>query len=62
MVGDDVRDAQAARAAGVVMALVRTGKGLTTAATLSEQGEVPVFDDLLQIAQTLLQDSRTLDP
>jgi D-glycero-D-manno-heptose 1,7-bisphosphate phosphatase len=60
MVGDDVRDIEAAQAAGVAAALVRTGKGRRAAATLAERGEMPpVFDDLAQIARNLLGTSRT---
>src|SRR5665213_3559358 len=56
LVGDDVRDVEAARAAGVAAALVRTGKGVEAAAALTERGEIlPVFDDLAQVAQTLLR-------
>jgi D-glycero-D-manno-heptose 1,7-bisphosphate phosphatase len=51
LVGDDVRDVEAARAAGVAAALVRTGKGRQAEAQLSTRGEVvPVFDDLAQFA------------
>jgi D-glycero-D-manno-heptose 1,7-bisphosphate phosphatase len=60
MVGDDVRDMEAAHAAGIAAALVRTGKGLKTAARLAERGQLPlVFDDLAQLAEHLLRDSRT---
>lgn len=54
MVGDDVRDIEAARAAGVNAVMVRTGKGLRAYAHLHERGEaLPLFDDLSQIARTL---------
>ena len=54
LVGDDVRDVGAARAAGIAAALVRTGKGRRAAALLREQGEaVPVFDDLAQLARSV---------
>jgi D-glycero-D-manno-heptose 1,7-bisphosphate phosphatase len=54
MVGDDVRDVEAARAAGIQVVMVRTGKGLRASARLQERGEaVPVFDDLAQIAHAL---------
>jgi phosphoglycolate phosphatase-like HAD superfamily hydrolase len=56
MVGDDVRDVQAARAAGITAVLVKTGKGVQAAAQLYERGEVlPVFDDLAQLARTFIQ-------
>ncbi len=61
VVGDDVRDVEAARAAGVNVVLVRTGKGLRAATQLKEQGDMlPVFDDLAQIARAL-QDRHTHD-
>jgi D-glycero-D-manno-heptose 1,7-bisphosphate phosphatase len=51
LVGDDVRDVEAASAAGVAAALVRTGKGIRAAALLSNRGEaVRVFDDLADFA------------
>jgi D-glycero-D-manno-heptose 1,7-bisphosphate phosphatase len=61
LVGDDVRDVEAARAAGVSAVLVRTGKGLRASALLQERAEVPpVFDDLAQIA-SIFQDRVTHD-
>jgi D-glycero-D-manno-heptose 1,7-bisphosphate phosphatase len=57
VVGDDVRDVVAARAAGVAAVLVRTGKGVRAAAALNERGDMlPVFDDLAQIAEELLHE------
>ncbi len=54
VVGDDVRDIDAAHAAGVAAVLVRTGKGERALAILRERGEhVPVFDDLAQLALQL---------
>ncbi len=51
VVGDDVRDVEAARAAGVRAAMVRTGKGGRGNEQLLEHGDLlPVFDDLGQIA------------
>jgi D-glycero-D-manno-heptose 1,7-bisphosphate phosphatase len=51
LVGDDVRDVAAARAAGIAATLVRTGKGRRAVAQLLARGEVvPVFDDLAQFA------------
>jgi D-glycero-D-manno-heptose 1,7-bisphosphate phosphatase len=56
LVGDDVRDVQAARAAGIAAVLVKTGKGVQAAAQLYGRGEVlPVFDDLAQLARTFTQ-------
>lgn len=48
-VGDDLRDLEAAWAAGLSAALVRTGKGWLTEAAVAGLG-VPVFDDLRQFA------------
>lgn len=45
VVGDDLRDLDAARAAGVSAALVRTGKGRGAEAAAAER-DVQVFDDL----------------
>jgi D-glycero-D-manno-heptose 1,7-bisphosphate phosphatase len=54
MVGDDVRDVEAARAAGVNVVMVRTGKGPDACARLQERGDLPpVFDDLAQLARAL---------
>jgi D-glycero-D-manno-heptose 1,7-bisphosphate phosphatase len=60
VVGDDVRDVVAARAAGVAAALVRTGKGERAAAELNERGDMPpVFADLAQVADSLIPASGT---
>lgn len=52
LVGDMDRDLLAGRAAGVHVALVRTGKGRTTERTLAD--DTPVFDDLTEFADWLL--------
>jgi D-glycero-D-manno-heptose 1,7-bisphosphate phosphatase len=53
MVGDAVRDVEAARAAGVRATLVRTGKGSGAIAQLLERdARLPVFEDLAQIARS----------
>lgn len=57
VVGDDGRDLDAARAAGVDAALVMTGKGLRTAASLPA-GAPPVYDDLRTLALHLLVEGR----
>jgi D-glycero-D-manno-heptose 1,7-bisphosphate phosphatase len=64
MVGDDVRDLEAARAAGIAAVLVRTGKGRRAAAQLLARGEVlPVFDDLAQFARSFARsDAETENP
>jgi D-glycero-D-manno-heptose 1,7-bisphosphate phosphatase len=52
--GDDVRDVQAALAAGVAPVLLRTGKGARAETQLRQLGlTVPIYDDLLQFARTL---------
>jgi D-glycero-D-manno-heptose 1,7-bisphosphate phosphatase len=55
VVGDDRRDIEAARNAGVPAVLLRTGKGRHSAAALSREG-VPVYDDLHALARTLMAD------
>ena len=59
VVGDDLRDIQAARAAGTAAALVLTGKGRATIALL--QGSIPVYDDLHALARELTAESREGD-
>ena len=54
VVGDDRRDLEAARRAGVPAALVRTGKGRQTERLLGA-AEVPAYDDLLQLARVLAE-------
>jgi len=59
LVGDDVRDLQAARAAGIESVLVLTGKGRQAAATLTD-GPFPVYLDLKAVAHWLINaDGRT---
>ncbi|HKD53706.1 MAG TPA: D-glycero-beta-D-manno-heptose 1,7-bisphosphate 7-phosphatase [Steroidobacteraceae bacterium] len=53
VVGDDTRDLEAARLAGVAAALVRTGKG-RQAETLSCNAGVPAYDDLAQLARAIV--------
>jgi D-glycero-D-manno-heptose 1,7-bisphosphate phosphatase len=57
-VGDDQRDLDAARQAGVAAALVRTGKGRQTEALLREAGArtsaVAIYDDLLELARAVV--------
>jgi D-glycero-D-manno-heptose 1,7-bisphosphate phosphatase len=57
VVGDDARDIAAARAAGVAAALVRTGKGRAVERELADP-TLPVYDDLAQLVDQLLSDSR----
>lgn len=55
LAGDDLRDLEAARSAGVEPVLVRTGKGATTEAAVrgTSLGGVRVVDDVLQLARQL---------
>ena len=55
-VGDTYRDVEAARAAGAVPVLVRTGKGVKTLQVCTDEQlrGVLVFDDLLSVANELL--------
>lgn len=55
-VGDTYRDVEAARAAGAVPVLVRTGKGVRTLQVCTDEQleDVLVFDDLLAVANELL--------
>ena len=58
VVGDSLRDLEAALAAGAKPVLVRSGNGLKTEALL--QGKlvsIPVFDDLAAFARKLISDS-----
>lgn len=59
VVGDDLRDLQAAKSAGIQAALVRTGKGAVTEASIAGTG-VLVFDDLRGFTSALLSDAITL--
>lgn len=52
-VGDDARDLEAARRAGVAAALVRTGKGRATEAQIAA-GPLAAYDDLLQLAHAVV--------
>ncbi len=53
VVGDDLRDLEAAARAGVKAALVRTGKGQKTEALLNGT-QVPIYDDLIQLARAIV--------
>ena len=53
VVGDDGRDLEAAARAGVAAVLIRTGKGRTTETRLG-RADVPVYDDLLQLARAIV--------
>jgi len=60
-IGDSLRDLQAARAAGALPVLVRTGNGMEAAGTLSRDESlrnVPVYDDLAAFTNDFLRNSR----
>lgn len=57
-VGDSLRDLEAARAANLSSALVRTGKGRLTEAVVAGRG-VPVFADLREFAVAIQSNSGT---
>jgi D-glycero-D-manno-heptose 1,7-bisphosphate phosphatase len=52
VVGDDQRDLEAARRAGVAAVLLRTGKGRRTEELAARA--VPVYDDLPQLARAII--------
>jgi D-glycero-D-manno-heptose 1,7-bisphosphate phosphatase len=54
-VGDDVRDVEAARAAGVAAALVLTGKG-RAAVEAMPPGAIPAYADLLELVKAVLEE------
>ena len=54
LVGDSLRDLQAAQAAGVAPILVRTGKGERTLEKNEGLEGVPVYDDLAMVVDVLL--------
>lgn len=54
VVGDSLRDIQSARAVGAKPFLVKTGKGETTLAKGEELEGVPVFKDLAECVEMLL--------
>lgn len=57
VIGDSLRDLQAAAAAGARPILVRTGNGRKTEASLhSELASIEIFDDLAATATALLQE------
>jgi len=56
VVGDSLRDLEAAIAADAQPLLVRTGKGAKTVEQLSQHWRIPVFDDLGRAVDYLLQE------
>jgi D-sedoheptulose 7-phosphate isomerase len=60
LVGDDLRDLEAAWSAGITAVLVNTGKGRLTQAALAE-GAVLCFDNLAALADRIIADSLDLE-
>lgn len=58
-IGDSLRDIKAARSAGALPILVKTGKGLTTVNNPELGPDVPVFDDLYSAVDSLLKSGST---
>ena len=56
VIGDSLRDLEAARAVGATPILVRTGKGKRTLATGKGLVDVPVYDDLAGAVDALLKE------
>jgi D-glycero-D-manno-heptose 1,7-bisphosphate phosphatase len=58
MIGDSLRDIEAARAANANPVLVRSGKGMFTQQNPPDFPNVPCFDDLADAVDHLLSDQR----
>lgn len=59
LVGDSLKDIQAAQAVGAVPLLVKTGKGERTLAKGEGLNGVPVFENLAECVESLLADNLT---
>lgn len=55
VVGDSLRDLQAAEVVGARPILVRTGKGMNTLASMGSRAGLEVYDDLAAVADLLLR-------
>jgi D-glycero-D-manno-heptose 1,7-bisphosphate phosphatase len=60
MVGDQIQDLEAGRAAGVHVALVRTGKGTLTERAMPTELTPFVFDDLVHLARSIFPTPRSM--
>jgi len=58
VIGDSLRDLQAAQAVAARPILVRTGKGLRTLAKGEGLEDIPVYDDLAAAAEALLAEEK----
>jgi D-glycero-D-manno-heptose 1,7-bisphosphate phosphatase len=56
VIGDSLRDIEAAWAVGASPILVRTGKGSRTLASSEDLDDVPVYDDLAEAVDALLNE------
>jgi D-glycero-D-manno-heptose 1,7-bisphosphate phosphatase len=56
VIGDSLRDLEAARSVGAKPVLVRTGKGLRTLAAGKGLEDIPVFDNLAEAVDGLLKE------
>jgi D-glycero-D-manno-heptose 1,7-bisphosphate phosphatase len=54
VIGDSLRDVEAARSVGATPLLVRTGKGRQTLDRLGDKLDVPRFEDLAEVTDRLL--------
>ena len=59
-VGDNINDVKAAKAAGAMPVLVRTGKGEQTVGILAENrlNGIPVYEDLAGVVNSMLEDNK----
>lgn len=57
VIGDSLRDLQAAQAAGAAPILVRTGKGMLTLRVGGLPEDIRVFDDLAEAARALIAEA-----
>ncbi len=57
VIGDSLRDLEAAREVNASPMLVRTGKGSRTEALLEDGHDIPVFDNLARAVDYLLKDT-----
>ncbi|MDX1513146.1 MAG: D-glycero-beta-D-manno-heptose 1,7-bisphosphate 7-phosphatase [Gammaproteobacteria bacterium] len=55
MVGDEISDIEAARAAGAIPVLVKTGNGAKTAEKHPDLDDVEVFEDLAEAADAIIE-------
>ncbi len=56
-IGDSMRDIEAARTAGALPILVRTGNGAKTERRLPSDSDVAVYDDLLEAVHAIVNES-----